>query len=296
MEIGRLNRRCSPVQGIVEDSPQSDAGSSRTTTTWHWSLSSTAPSGKSSQSLRMRRSSTGSTTSTITSWGNDSLAYASRLRGEEARGIGERGHASSGIPWRRIPTYDSKGNLSKTGDATAAASPERSLRKRSQFSSRLSSSSSVRDLLDLDDDGQSSSVEACFHLPSMLRRPSLIALVLDDSIVSDAASPRHAEESPMKVRVSSGGPSATSRRLSPGSQKSFDFLPAERVEQNRRDAMIQGALASCRSSSSPRSLQSMMEMMEVLEKRLSKQTAQSVLAPIHSSQARDARDRRPRWA
>lgn len=74
-----------------------------------------------------------------------------KLRGA-GKAIGSRGKASTGIPWRQIPAYDSGGRLCETGDpysdrkaiVKASGMGER---KRAQFSPRLEASAGVHELL-----------------------------------------------------------------------------------------------------------------------------------------------------
>lgn len=75
----------------------------------------------------------------------------SRLRGA-GKAIGNRGKASTGIPWRSIPSYDSAGRLCETGDPLAdrksiIKSSGIGEKKRSSFSPRLESSIGIAELL-----------------------------------------------------------------------------------------------------------------------------------------------------
>lgn len=77
-----------------------------------------------------------------------------RLRGE-GKTIGGRGKASSGIPWRQIPAFDSGGRMCETGDPHAdrrkiVKSSGMTEKKRARFSPRLDTSIAVSELLSTD--------------------------------------------------------------------------------------------------------------------------------------------------
>jgi len=99
-----------------------------------------------------------------------------RLKGA-GQAIGRRGRASTGMPWRQIPSYDRAGAMGKTGDPHAHPACMRKSagwqqKAQAQFSDQLGSSIGMRDVLDTVQEGQRSR-DNCENSPPDKNAPPL---------------------------------------------------------------------------------------------------------------------------